>query len=202
MPTITAAVCLFCYMIAETLKSSKGWKRMDELGIERMIFQCGLRCAYLHAQAWSNPVHKKSSSHRTSWHTFATIKSRIYSLSRLTKYILPCNLTIKLLPYFIAKNLLSNWGVVMTGQVILEISIFPGQRWGKSLAAIEEGGHLLLLAPRRVGKTSLLRHLENNPQEGYVFLYTMDQSCNTEYEFYKEILEKLHSSSLSTDLIS
>ena len=89
----------------------------------------------------------------------------------------------------------------MTGQVIFGDKYFSRPKDEERVwRRLKRGGHLLLLAPRRVGKTSLLRHLENNPQEGYVFLYTMVQSCNTEHEFYKEILEKLHSSEFTNRL--
>jgi len=52
----------------------------------------------------------------------------------------------------------------MTGQVIFGDKYFSRPKdedrvWRR----LKRGGHLLLLAPRRVGKTSLLRHLENNP---------------------------------------
>lgn len=83
----------------------------------------------------------------------------------------------------------------MTGQVVFGKDYFSrpideARVWRR----LNRGGHLVVLAPRRVGKTSLLRYLENHPQEGFVFLYVMVQSCNTEHEFYKEIFEKLISS--------
>lgn len=89
----------------------------------------------------------------------------------------------------------------MTGQVVFGKDYFPRPKdeariWRK----IKRGGHLLVLAPRRVGKTSLLRHLENNPENGFVFLYVMVQSCKTEHEFYKEIFEKLLSSEFTDRL--
>jgi AAA+ ATPase superfamily predicted ATPase len=83
----------------------------------------------------------------------------------------------------------------MTGQVVFGDKYFSRPKDEERVwRRLKRGGHLLLLAPRRVGKTSLLRYLENNPHEGYVFLYVMVQSCTTEQAFYKEILEKLYSS--------
>jgi uncharacterized protein len=83
----------------------------------------------------------------------------------------------------------------MTGQVVFAEDYFPRPKDEERVwRRLKSGGHLLILAPRRVGKTSLLRHLESHPQEGYVFLYVIVQSCNSEHEFYKEILEKLYSS--------
>lgn len=107
---------------------------------------------------------------------------------------MPNNLTKNILPYIVATYLLSVGGV-MSGQVIFGDEYFPRPKdEARVWRRLKKGGHLLLLAPRRVGKTSLLRHLESNPQQGYVFLYVMVQSCNTEHEFNKEILEKLYSS--------
>ncbi|MEE9423576.1 MAG: AAA family ATPase [Methylococcales bacterium] len=89
----------------------------------------------------------------------------------------------------------------MPGQVVFGDKYFSRPKdEARVWRRLKGGGHLLLLAPRRVGKTSLLRHLENNPQEGYVFLYVMVQSCTTEHAFYKEILEKLYSSDFTKKL--
>lgn len=85
----------------------------------------------------------------------------------------------------------------MAGQVVFGDNYFPRiQDEAKVWRQLQKGGHLLLLAPRRVGKTSLLRHLEGKPQDGFVFLYVMVQSCNTGHEFYQEILAKLYDSGL------
>jgi len=89
----------------------------------------------------------------------------------------------------------------MTGQVVFGDKYFSRPKdeqrvWRRLI----QGGHLILLAPRRVGKTSLLRHLENNLREGYVFLYTMVQPCNTEHDFYKQITENLYSSKFTNKL--
>ncbi|MCK9635182.1 MAG: AAA family ATPase [Methylobacter tundripaludum] len=89
----------------------------------------------------------------------------------------------------------------MTGQVVFGEDYFSRPKDEERVwRRLKRGGHLLVLAPRRVGKTSLLRHLENNPREGFVFLYVMVQSCNTEHQFYKEILEKLYSSEFTDRL--
>jgi len=89
----------------------------------------------------------------------------------------------------------------MTGQVVFGRDYFSRPKDEERVwRRLKRGGHLLVLAPRRVGKTSLLRHLENNPREGFVFLYVMVQSCNTEHQFYKEILEKLYSSEFTDRL--
>jgi AAA+ ATPase superfamily predicted ATPase len=57
--------------------------------------------------------------------------------------------------------------------------------------AIEGGSHILLAAPRRVGKTSLLHYLLDNPRPGYHFLYVITQSVYSEDDFYKRLFEAL-----------
>ena len=87
----------------------------------------------------------------------------------------------------------------MSGQVVFDDNYFRRKADEEKVwKYIERGSDLVLLSPRRAGKTSLLRYLERNPKDGYVFLYVMVQSCNTEHEFYKQVLEALY----STDFVS
>jgi AAA+ ATPase superfamily predicted ATPase len=65
---------------------------------------------------------------------------------------------------------------------------------------IQKGSHILLLAPRRVGKTSLLRNLEHNPKAYYIFLYSIVQSCSTEHQYYKALIENLFKSEFTDKL--
>jgi hypothetical protein len=83
----------------------------------------------------------------------------------------------------------------MTGQVIYGDKFFPRPKDENRIwRRLSKGSPLLVLAPRRVGKTSLLRHMETNPKDGYVFLYSIVQSCSNEHEYYKEILNNLFNS--------
>lgn len=50
---------------------------------------------------------------------------------------------------------------------------------------IQTGSHILLVAPRRVGKTSLLFYLEDKPKRGYRVLYRTTESINNENEFFR-----------------
>src|SRR5665647_2621 len=50
---------------------------------------------------------------------------------------------------------------------------------------IENGEHLQLTAPRRVGKTSILKHMVRQPRKGYRVKYIIVQSVDQENEFYK-----------------
>jgi hypothetical protein len=56
---------------------------------------------------------------------------------------------------------------------------------------IENGEHLQLTAPRRVGKTSILKHLARQPRPGYLVKYVIVQSVDRENEFYKLLFNEL-----------
>jgi len=87
----------------------------------------------------------------------------------------------------------------MSGQVAYGENYFPRPKEeAKIWRYLDRGSHLILLAPRRFGKTSLLRSLERSPKEGYVFLYTIVHSCETEHDYYKRIIEQLY----DTDFVS
>ncbi|MCI0511776.1 ATP-binding protein [candidate division KSB1 bacterium] len=62
---------------------------------------------------------------------------------------------------------------------------------------IESGHHILIAAPRRVGKTSLMYYLRDNPKENFTFLYLDIESINNENEFFRRIVNKV----LKTDFI-
>lgn len=63
---------------------------------------------------------------------------------------------------------------------------------------LESGSNLLLVAPRRVGKTSILNYLMDKPKENYIVIYYTSESVNSENEFYKKLynhlIEKLKTS--------
>jgi len=81
----------------------------------------------------------------------------------------------------------------MSGQVVFGKKYFERHKdQQKVWRYLDRGAHIILLAPRRSGKTSMLRHLEQNPKEDYIFLYTMVQSCTTEQAFYKQIFDQLY----------
>ncbi len=64
---------------------------------------------------------------------------------------------------------------------------------------LRAGGNLFLAAPRRVGKTSIMRHLEDNPRQGFIFIYETTESIKTPEDFYKRLLKAiLKSDALST----
>jgi len=62
---------------------------------------------------------------------------------------------------------------------------------------IESGNHVLIAAPRRVGKTSLMYYLKDNPKKNFSFLFLDTESINNENEFFRRVVNKV----LQTDFI-
>ena len=54
---------------------------------------------------------------------------------------------------------------------------------------IEARAHVLLVAPRRVGKTSIMMHMLDNPKEGYSVLYVSTESAETQDEFWQKLFD-------------
>lgn len=52
---------------------------------------------------------------------------------------------------------------------------------------LEKGNFVLMAAPRRVGKTSVMKYLEENPKENYKTVFKDIQSVTSEDEFYKTL---------------
>lgn len=61
----------------------------------------------------------------------------------------------------------------------------------KIYRVLDKGASIYLSAPRRVGKTSILKHIEEFPKEGYFFVYVITESVDSENEFFKVIFEAL-----------
>ncbi|MFZ2630324.1 MAG: AAA family ATPase [Desulfosalsimonadaceae bacterium] len=61
----------------------------------------------------------------------------------------------------------------------------------KAWDLIESGNHILIAAPRRVGKTSVMYYLQDNPREGFDFLFLDTESVNNENEFFRRIVNKV-----------
>jgi len=57
--------------------------------------------------------------------------------------------------------------------------------------AIESGSHILLVAPRRVGKTSIMFNLQDNPKEGHLVIYIDTESADSENEFWQKLFHAL-----------
>ena len=57
--------------------------------------------------------------------------------------------------------------------------------------AIENGEHLLLVAPRRVGKTSIMHKILDEPKDGYLALYIDCEEDDFEHEFWARLFNSL-----------
>ncbi len=58
-------------------------------------------------------------------------------------------------------------------------------------SSIESGSHILLVAPRRVGKTSIMHKIKDEPKEGYVVIYVDTESADNENEFWHKIFNAM-----------
>ena len=82
-----------------------------------------------------------------------------------------------------------------TGSVVTGDKYFPRERDQKRIwRQIIQGSHILLLAPRRVGKTSLITYLKDNPKSGYAIIYVFVQACDSEQSFYEKLLREIYRS--------
>ncbi|MBL7149239.1 MAG: ATP-binding protein [Candidatus Cloacimonetes bacterium] len=61
----------------------------------------------------------------------------------------------------------------------------------KTWDMIEIESDILVAAPRRVGKSSLLFYLSDYPKENYSFIYLNSESVNNENEFFRRLLNKI-----------
>ncbi|MEM9985242.1 MAG: ATP-binding protein, partial [Bacteroidota bacterium] len=56
---------------------------------------------------------------------------------------------------------------------------------------LEGGSNVFLSASRRVGKTSLMRFLEDNPREHFHFIYVITESVQGKEEYFRRLLEEI-----------
>ena len=52
---------------------------------------------------------------------------------------------------------------------------------------LEKGAHILLSAPRRVGKTSLLKYIEEKPKHTYKVIFKSVQGINSASDYFREV---------------
>lgn len=87
----------------------------------------------------------------------------------------------------------------IVGNVAQGENFFPRTNEIKKIKrALDSGSHIQIAAPRRVGKTSILLYLKDNPFNGYHFVYVITESVFTENQFYKRIYQEI----LKSDVIS
>ena len=74
-------------------------------------------------------------------------------------------------------------GSVATGEYYYPRTEIVGDIW----IELKKGNFILIAAPRRVGKTSIMRDLEENPHEDYIVKFESIQAVKSEKEFYETL---------------
>jgi uncharacterized protein len=80
-----------------------------------------------------------------------------------------------------------NLGNVADGENYFERPHLNAKFW----RLLAKSGHLSIVAPRRVGKTSLMSNIVATPVNGYKILYTITESVNDLNEFFRKIYKEL-----------
>lgn len=63
---------------------------------------------------------------------------------------------------------------------------------------MDAGSHIFLSAPRRAGKTSIMRFMEENPRKGYAFVYINVEDIEDSEEYFRTLSEELLNSDAVT----
>ncbi len=66
---------------------------------------------------------------------------------------------------------------------------------------LDSGSHIFMSAPRRAGKTSIMRFLEDQPRKGYVFLYVSVEDVESSEEYFKILSEELLNSEAVSQIV-
>ncbi len=56
---------------------------------------------------------------------------------------------------------------------------------------LDAGSNIFMAAPRRVGKTSIMYYLRDNPREGYAFIYLPTEAIDSSELFFKRLFDAL-----------
>jgi len=89
---------------------------------------------------------------------------------------------------------------IITGQAVRKENFWEREEELKNIwYKIETGQHILLVAPRRVGKTSIMYNILDNKKDNYSALYIDVENCYSENEFWRELFKKLYDE-LSIDI--
>lgn len=80
----------------------------------------------------------------------------------------------------------------MVGQIPRGDNFFQREPLLKKLyQRLDNHAHLYMAAPRRMGKTAIMRYLEDNPMKDYCPVYVITESIDSSELFFKVILEAL-----------
>lgn len=78
-------------------------------------------------------------------------------------------------------------GQAARGENFFKRPILINKLWRK----IDSDSSIIISAPRRVGKTSLMRYIEDNPKDEYYVVYVITESVYNENKYYKEIVKAI-----------
>jgi hypothetical protein len=78
-------------------------------------------------------------------------------------------------------------GQAVRGENFFKRPILINKLWRK----VDSGSSIIISAPRRVGKTSLMRYIEDNPNEKYYVIYVITESVDSENRYYEEIVKSI-----------
>jgi len=78
-------------------------------------------------------------------------------------------------------------GQAARGENFFKREILINKLWRK----IDSSSSIIISAPRRVGKTSLMRYIEDNAKGNYYVVYVITESIYNENKYYKEIVKAI-----------
>ena len=78
-------------------------------------------------------------------------------------------------------------GQAARGENFFKREILINKLWRK----IDSSSSIIISAPRRVGKTSLMRYIEDNAKGNYYVVYVITESVYNENKYYKEIVKAI-----------
>lgn len=66
---------------------------------------------------------------------------------------------------------------------------------------LDAGNHIFMSAPRRAGKTAIMRFMEDNPRKGYAFIYISVEDVNDMEEYFEILSEEIVESDAVSKLV-
>jgi len=80
----------------------------------------------------------------------------------------------------------------VVGQTPRGADFYPRDRViNKIYRRLDAGNHIFMSAPRRAGKTAIMRFMEDNPRKGYAFVYISVEDVNDMEEYFEILSEEI-----------
>ncbi len=90
----------------------------------------------------------------------------------------------------------------IVGQTPRGKDFFPRKQIIETLyRRLDSGSHVYISAPRRAGKTSIMRYLEDYPKDGYAFVYVSVEDIEDSESYFKMLSEELLDSQAVSNLM-